>query len=366
MKFNYHLIIHRLSAILLATTIFANLSISSALATTSKNPFQDVSEDAPYAEAVQYVYDRGISHGTGATTFSPNNHITYGELSLMLCRMYYPDESWTIESATNYIRDRMGYVVDPMEVQHSRVMNTTAYQAILSCSGCPVYSQVLYEPEIDEADQLDDGIYTAIRLGLCDEADTERRLITRGEAVQILYKTSQTNLTLSAPPIVDKLNVKIDEDFNGKCAPYLEAVSKLPEVILNRFDGEGWSLVIGNDFIDQWSTENKISAAGLTHYANKSIYVRSSTSVTHEFGHFLQSELGRPLIVGDLFEKEAEQARPVLGNYATTNKNEYFAEFFDKWFNYTDAQHQRLQEAAPETYAYFAELEKQGWLAERT
>lgn len=118
MKFNCHLIIHRLSAILLATTIFANLSITSALATTSKNPFQDVSENAPYAEAVQYVYDRGISHGTGATTFSPNNHITYGELSLMLCRMHYPDESWTIESATNYVRDRMGYVVDPMEVQH--------------------------------------------------------------------------------------------------------------------------------------------------------------------------------------------------------------------------------------------------------
>ena len=47
MKFNCHLIIHRLSAILLATTIFANLSITSALATTSKNPFQDVSENAP-------------------------------------------------------------------------------------------------------------------------------------------------------------------------------------------------------------------------------------------------------------------------------------------------------------------------------
>ena len=125
MKFNCHLIIHRLSAILLATTIFANLSITSALATTSKNPFQDVSENAPYAEAVQYVYDRGISHGTGATTFSPNNHITYGELSLMLCRMHYPDESWTIESATNYVRDRMGYVVDPMEVQHSRVMTVS-------------------------------------------------------------------------------------------------------------------------------------------------------------------------------------------------------------------------------------------------
>ena len=103
-----------------------------------------------------------------------------------------------------------------------------------------------------------------------------------------------------------------------------------------------------------------------THYANKSIYVRSSTSVTHEFGHFLHSELGRPLIVGDLFEKEVDQAKPVIGNYAATNKNEYFAEFFEKWFDDTDVWLQRLQEAAPETYAYFAKLEKQGWLPERT
>ena len=47
-------------------------------------------------------------------------------------------------------------------------------------------------------------------------------------------------------------------------------------------------------------------------------------------------------------------------------KNEYFAEFFEKWFDDTDVWLQRLQEAAPETYAYFAKLEKQGWLPERT
>lgn len=361
MKFKYPLLIHQLPALLLAAALFTSLGATPALAATG-HPFQDVAQDAPYAAAVQYAYDNGISCGTGATTFSPNNLITYGELSLMLCRMYWPNESWSIESATNYVRDRMGYVIDPAEAQYSKVMNETAYKAVLSCSGDPVYSQALYEPDVDKEDQIDDGIYTAIRLGLYDETDTERRLITRGDAVQILYKVSQSNLELEAPPIIDKLNVKIDENFNGKCAPYLEAAVELPEVILDRFENEEWALVIGNEYIDQWNTENNGTAVGLTSYMNKSIYVCSSGSVTHEFGHFLHSELGRPLIVGELFEKEAEQARPVIGDYATTNKSEYFAEFFEKWLNWDDVKLQRLQEAAPETYAYFAELEQQGWL----
>lgn len=136
----------------------------------------------------------------------------------MLCRMYWPNESWSIESATNLVRDRMGYVIDPAEAQYFKVTNAAAYEAVLSCSGTPVYSQTLYEPDVDEENQIDDGIYTAIRLGLCDEADTERRIITRSEAVQILYKTSQTNLELEEPPIIDKLNVKVDEDFRQMCS----------------------------------------------------------------------------------------------------------------------------------------------------
>ena len=187
MKFNYPLLTHQLPALLLAATIFTSLGTTPALAAASEYPFQDVAKDAPYAAAVQYAYDNGISCGTGAATFSPNNPITYGELSLMLCRMYWPNESWSIESATNLVRDRMGYVIDPAEAQYFKVTNAAAYEAVLSCSGTPVYSQTLYEPDVDEENQIDDGIYTAIRLGLCDEADTERRIITRSEAVQILY-----------------------------------------------------------------------------------------------------------------------------------------------------------------------------------
>ena len=86
------------------------------------------------------------------------------------------------------------------------------------------------------------------------------------------------------------------------------------------------------------------------------------TSVIHEFGHFLHDQLGRPLRVDELYELEAEQARPVIGEYAMTNESEYFAEFFEKWMNWTDSKLQELQKVAPQTYAYFAQLEANGWL----
>ena len=360
MKFNHPLLTHQLPALLLAAAITTGLCTTPALAATETLHFRDVAADAPYAAAVQYVYDNDIAYGTGDDTFSPDSLITYGQLSLMLCRMYWPDEIWDFESATNHIREHMGYIMDPSEAQYSYVANSTAYHAILSCNDIPVYSQSLYEP--DNNAKVDDAIYMAIKLGLCDGSDTERKLITRSDAAQMIYQVSQTELEMEEPPIIEKLNVKIEEDFKSKCSPYLETAAELPEAILDRFEGKGWSLVIGNDFIDDWSRKNGSLAIGLTSYTNKSIYVRSSSSVTHEFGHFLHSALGRPLIIGDLFEKESEQARAIIGDYASTNKSEYFAEFFDKWFNWSDTKLQKLQEVAPETYAYFTELERQGWL----
>lgn len=65
----------------------------------------------------------------------------------------------------------------------------------------------------------------------------------------------------------------------------------------------------------------------------------------------------------ELYKKEAQQAQPVIGDYAMTNESEYFAEIFEKFMLWDDEKLQKLQAAAPETYAYFAQLEAEGWLS---
>ena len=50
-------------------------------------PFEDVSSAASYYSAVVWAYDSGIVRGTSATTFSPRESCTRGQLALMLYRM---------------------------------------------------------------------------------------------------------------------------------------------------------------------------------------------------------------------------------------------------------------------------------------
>lgn len=50
------------------------------------NPFTDVSTDAYYAKAVQWAYEQGITGGTSAATFSPDETCTRGQMATFLWR----------------------------------------------------------------------------------------------------------------------------------------------------------------------------------------------------------------------------------------------------------------------------------------
>ena len=364
MKNHRFMLSRHIPALLLAAAMITGTAVTPALAASSGHPFQDVPADAPYAAAVQYVYDAGITSGTGAHTYSPDAKITFGEFALMLCRMYWPDEEWTIDSATDYVSvEQLCNLMDPAGARDTGVARPVAYRALLACSGAPIYSQGLYGANTEEEKEMDDAVFTAMQLGLCDEGGMTWTLITRGEAAQILYAASQSDIKVPDPPIVDELNVEIEDDYRTKCAKFLEIAADLPEALLARFNEEGWSLVIGDEYIIQWDYENDANAVGLTSYANETIYTRNASNVPHEFGHFLHEQLGRPQKVVELYKKEAQQAQPVIGDYAMTNESEYFAEIFEKFMLWDDEKLQKLQAAAPETYAYFAQLEAEGWLS---
>ena len=48
--------------------------------------FDDVPADAPYADAVAWAVENGITTGTSATTFSPNNVCDRGQIVTFLHR----------------------------------------------------------------------------------------------------------------------------------------------------------------------------------------------------------------------------------------------------------------------------------------
>ena len=52
----------------------------------SVNPFTDVAADAYYVDAVLWAAENGITAGTTATTFSPNNDCTRAQIVTFLYR----------------------------------------------------------------------------------------------------------------------------------------------------------------------------------------------------------------------------------------------------------------------------------------
>ena len=68
----------------------------------NSNPFADVSEDTYYAKAVQWAYEQGITGGTSATTYSPDAPCTRGQMVAFLHRVAGTPKP---ESSTNPFTD---------------------------------------------------------------------------------------------------------------------------------------------------------------------------------------------------------------------------------------------------------------------
>ena len=69
---------------LVPTTVFAAPTTSEALEIT--NPFTDVADNAYYAGAVKWAVEKGVTSGTSATTFSPDDTCTKAHILTFLWR----------------------------------------------------------------------------------------------------------------------------------------------------------------------------------------------------------------------------------------------------------------------------------------
>ena len=73
------------SHFLTSPVVYLWINAGSPSAAYSGN-FSDVSADASYAQAVAWAVNAGVTTGTSATTFSPNNTCTRGQIVTFLYR----------------------------------------------------------------------------------------------------------------------------------------------------------------------------------------------------------------------------------------------------------------------------------------
>lgn len=355
----------RITAAVLAIT---GILASTAMAAGSSPRFTDIPASSIYAESTAYLAEHGITCGVGNNQYSPERPITIREWAVFLCRAQEkPDSAVASQEDVMASCLQQCYLNGWLDVNAVTAPGSTVCRGELLLSAfhafdIPVYDRSLY-PGGARMTGWENAVRVGIELGLCPNGADACDSMTRGDAALLLFSLMSQQLEPAQPPLLEELTIQSAQDT--ALNDYLLEIDRIPAPILDAFDAAGWEYHIDYGYLQSYSAEHGLNCAGLTVYSEDRIYVGPASSTIHEFGHFLDWALGFPAIQDQLYEEELQGALIVLRDYAGTNSHEYFADYFAYWIRNSDQpdKMKRLQAVTPKTYAYFSNLEAQGWTA---
>lgn len=323
--------------------------------------FDDVPESADCYESVIYLAECEIAAGTGNDCFSPEQLITVEQWAVMLCRAYGVEtigDSWQDVGRSSVAEAyRQGWLNETaLSEPNTQLCRGALLKSAFAAAKIPVYDGALYVGGVSQSD-YENCIRIGKELRLCDEADTADEIVTRRDAAVLLHAILTRAFTVEAPPtpvaLVNAAGVNIND--------YLLALRQVPEPMLAAFNVAGWTYRIDFDYISELSKQLNMSCIGATNYSQKTIYLSDASATLHEFGHFLDWQLGFPAEHERLYLAEAQNSG--LRDYAKTNAGEYFADCFDYWVAYSgnEKRMETFRNAAPQTWAYMKKLATNNW-----
>ena len=328
--------------------------------------FDDVPTESPWYESIHYIADQGITLGTGNNTFSPDAPITARQWAVMLCRAYGEEEALANTELpfgeaclTEAYRNgwlSLGAMIDP-DVQYCRA---AMYESVFSVINVPVYDYSLYDEGVPLSHN-ENNMRIATELGFCDEVVDPFEIITRGEAAFILHTMLTGQFEVEEPQVLRELPIKNYSSVNMNA--FLLELRRVPEPILQRFQDKNWTYSVDFDYLADLSKSYGMTCIGATSYLARYIYVSEADATLHEFGHFLDGELGFPSRAKSLYQNEAANTTAFLRDYARKNHYEYFAEYFVYWLNNHDdpVRAAQMEELTPQTYQFFCEIAENNW-----
>ena len=345
----------------LAVCTFVLALILPTAASAACTGFDDVPESADCYESVMYLAEHEITRGTGDNAFSPDEPVTTGQWAIMLCRAYGVETngtSWSELSRSAVEQSyRKGWLSETaISTPNTQLCLGALYKSAFAAAKIPVYDSVLYEGCVALSDH-ENCIRIGKELQLCGEEDDASEIVTRGEAAMLLHAILTRTFTVEAPAapvtLVNASGVNIND--------FLLELRKVPESILDTFNAAGWTYRIDFDYMGELSDQLNMSCIGATNYSRKTIYISEASATLHEFGHFLDGQMGFPAEHERLYLAEAQNSG--LRDYAKTNAREYFADCFAYYITYGSNSEilERLRNNAPQTCTYFEKLDKGGW-----
>lgn len=349
----------RRTALAVCTLVLVLILPTAASAACTR--FDDVPESADCYESVMYLAEHEITQGTGNGCFSPDAPVTVRQWAMMLCRAYdvkVEGSSWGDLSQSAVEQSyRKGWLNETaLSAPNIQLCRGALLKSAFATAKIPVYDSVLYAGGVSLPNH-ENCIRIGKELRLCDEADTADEIVTRRDAAVLLHAILTRAFTVEAPPtpvaLVNAAGVNIND--------YLLALRQVPEPMLAAFNVAGWAYRIDFDYISELSKQLNMSYIGATNYSQKTIYLSDASATLHEFGHFLDWQLGFPAEHERLYLAEAQNSG--LRDYAKTNAGEYFADCFDYWVAYSgnEKRMETFRNAAPQTWAYMKKLATNNW-----
>ncbi len=174
---------------------------------TPDNPFEDVSEEMFFYEAVLWAYENGIITGMDSTHFEPNMGCTRAEIIAILWRMAGSPEPETTEHPFVDLNEEMFYYKAVLWAYENGITNGTdpthfsADRTVTRCQFVAMMYRAIGSPEctgeIPFVDVAPDQYYAdavrwayanGITNGLTEEIFGPNFTCTRGEVVTLLYR----------------------------------------------------------------------------------------------------------------------------------------------------------------------------------
>ena len=324
----------RRTALAVCTLVLVLILPTAASAACTR--FDDVPESADCYESVMYLAEHEITQGTGNGCFSPDAPVTVRQWAMMLCRAYdvkVEGSSWGDLSQSAVEQSyRKGWLNETaLSAPNIQLCRGALLKSAFATAKIPVYDSVLYESGVSLPDH-ENCIRIGKELQLCGEEDDANEIVTRRDAAMLLHAILTRAFTVETPPA---------------------------SVML--VNAAGWTYRIDFDYINELSKQLNMSCIGATNYSQKTLYISEANATLHEFGHFLDWQLGFPAEHEQLYLAEAQNSG--LRDYAKTNAREYFADCFDYWIAYSgnEKRMEIFRNAAPQIWAYFEALEKNNW-----
>ena len=350
----------------LLLTLCMSLPVSAA--ELEEATFTDVPWDSPWYEAVEYAARQGITVGTGGQQFSPDSQITVRQWAVMLYRAFrveLPEDNDLPfgEAGLRHAYDAGWIDQSALAGPDTFVCRGWLYESAFKAAGLEVYSDSLYDTGEEQLSHTEHTVRIAQENGLCSQDAGPLDVITRGEAVYVLWRMGTTELTCGTPDILSEL--RIDNVDGLALDEYLLELKKNPPSILDAFRERGWTYRLDRGYLAELSERLGMTCVGAANYQNRTIYISDPRSTIHEMGHFYHSVLRFPAAVEELYQKESASVGQLLGSYAAKNSHEFFAEVYEFWILHEGSSEklERLAGAAPETFEYFSALAAGGWAA---